>query len=217
MLVAPGKLALFTAAALALIVTPGPAVLYIVARSVSQGRRAGYLSALGVGAGNALHAAACAAGLAAVLASSELAFAAVKWLGAGYLVLLGVSKLLGRGAGGLAAGAGAAPPAAGRAVFAQGLAVAVLNPKTALFFIAFLPQFVDPARGEAWAQLLLLGGTFVGLAILSDCAYASVAGSVGRWLRRRPAFASGERWVGGAVYVALGVLAALAQRARAAA
>ncbi|HET9596285.1 MAG TPA: LysE family translocator, partial [Anaeromyxobacteraceae bacterium] len=199
MLVAPAKLALFTAAALALIVTPGPAVLYIVTRSVSQGRRAGFLSALGVGLGNAVHAAACAGGLAAVLASSELAFAAVKWLGAGYLVVLGISKLAGRGGAGLSQDAAAAPRAADRAVFGQGLAVAVLNPKTALFFIAFLPQFVDPSRGAAWAQLLFLGGLFVVLAIASDCGYAALAGSVGAWLRRHPAFASGERWVGGSV------------------
>jgi len=215
MLVAPGKLALFTAAALALIVTPGPAVLYVVTRSVSQGRRAGLLSALGVGVGNALHAAACAAGLAAVLASSELAFGAVKWLGAGYLVLLGISKLVARGGAGLAQDPAAAPRAADRAVFGQGLAVAVLNPKTALFFIAFLPQFVDPARGAAWAQLLFLGGLFVGLAILSDCCYALLAGGVGAWLRRHPAFASGERYVSATVYLALGALAALARRARA--
>ncbi len=216
MLVAPGKLALFTAAALALIVTPGPAVLYIVTRSVSQGRRAGFLSALGVGLGNAVHAAACAGGLAAVLASSELAFAAVKWLGAAYLVVLGISKLTGRGGAGLSQDTAAAPRAADRAVFGQGLAVAVLNPKTALFFIAFLPQFVDPSRGAAWAQLLFLGGLFVVLAIASDCGYAALAGSVGAWLRRHPAFASGERWVGGTVYLALGMLAALARRARAA-
>jgi len=216
MLVAPGKLALFTAAALALIVTPGPAVLYIVTRSLSQGRRAGFLSALGVGLGNGLHAAACAGGLAAVLASSELAFGAVKWLGAGYLVLLGIGKLLGRAGPGLGEAGGAGAPAADRAVFGQGLAVAVLNPKTALFFIAFLPQFVDPARGTAWAQLLFLGGLFVVLAIASDCGYAALAGSAGRWLRRHPGFARSERWVGGGVYLALGALAALARRARAA-
>ncbi len=217
MLVAPGKLALFAAAAVALIVTPGPAVLYVVTRSLSLGRGAGFLSALGVGGGNAVHAAACAGGLAAVLASSELAFGAVKWLGAGYLVVLGLAKLAGRGGPGLADEGDGRAPAADRQVFGQGLAVAVLNPKTALFFIAFLPQFVDPSRGAAWAQLLFLGGLFVGLAIVSDCVYALLAGSAGRWLRRHPGFVSGERFVGGAVYLALGALAALAQRARAAA
>jgi threonine/homoserine/homoserine lactone efflux protein len=161
--------------------------------------------------GNSVHAVGAALGLAALLASSALAFSVVKYLGAAYLVYLGVRKLLtkdGKEAGG-ATGARDAPPAALRAVFAQGVVVAVLNPKTALFFLAFLPQFVDPARGSPTAQILVLGGLFVGLAILSDSAYALLAGSMGRWLWGHPRFVRGERYVSGTVYIGLGAIAAL--------
>ena len=176
-------------------------------RSLSQGRRAGLVSVLGIGAGNAVHAAGGVLGLAALLASSPLAFAIVRYLGAGYLVVLGLRRLV--------AGEATVVPegetrAAGlRLVFVHAVAVAVLNPKTALFFLAFLPQFVDPARGAPWAQMMLLGGTFVGLAIVSDSAYALLAGSIGAWLKRHPAAIGRERYVTGAVYVALGVGAAL--------
>jgi len=208
-IVDPGKLALFLAATAALILTPGPAVLYIVARSLSQGRQAGLVSVLGIGAGNAVHAAAGVLGLAALLASSPLAFGAVKYLGAAYLVFLGVAKLLSPREAGTRAdgpGQGAAAP---RDVFRQGLVVALLNPKTALFFLAFLPQFVDPSRGAPWLQMLLFGGLFVGLAGVSDGGYALLAGSVGGWLRRHPAFAGRERFLSAGVYIGLGALAAL--------
>ncbi len=204
----PAKLALFLTATAVLLVTPGPAVLYIVARSMSQGPRAGLASVLGVEIGNSVHAAGAALGLAALLASSALAFSVVKYLGAAYLVALGIRKLLAKEAGG-ATRTREAPPRALRAVFAQGVVVAVLNPKTALFFLAFLPQFVDPARGSATAQVLVLGGLFVGLAVLSDSAYALLAGSLGRWLWGHPRFVRGERYVSGTVYIGLGALAAL--------
>jgi threonine/homoserine/homoserine lactone efflux protein len=204
----PAKLALFLTASVALLLTPGPAVLYIVARSASQGRRAGLVSVLGIEAGNAVHVAGGVLGLAALLAASPLAFAAVKVLGAAYLVVLGLGKLRRPGP----------PPAPGEArrdrlpaVFAHGVAVAALNPKTALFFLAFLPQFVDPSRGAPWAQMLFLGGTFVGMALVSDSGFALLAGGIGAWLRRHPGVAGRERYVSGAVYIGLGVLAALAR------
>jgi threonine/homoserine/homoserine lactone efflux protein len=206
----PARLPVFLAATLALTLTPGPAVLFIVARSMGQGRRAGFLSVLGIGLGNAVLAAATALGLAALLASSPLAFAVVRWLGAGYLVLLGARKLLDRSAPGLAAHA--TPGVPGRTVLGQAFLVAILNPKTALFFLAFLPQFTDPARGALAAQVLLLGGIFVGVAILTDCAYVLLAGGIGVWLRRHPSFSRGERYASGLVYVGLGFLAALAAR-----
>ncbi|HSN90462.1 MAG TPA: LysE family translocator [Anaeromyxobacteraceae bacterium] len=209
MIVDPGRLALFLAASAALILVPGPAVLFIVARSLSQGRRAGLVSVLGIGSGNAVHAAAGVLGLAALLASSPLAFAAVRYAGAAYLVFLGVASLV-RGAEKEGEGrAGEAPPEAPGSVFRQAFVVAVLNPKTALFFLAFLPQFVDPARGAAWMQMLLLGGLFLGLAVASDSAYALLAGTVGGWLRRHPAVAGRRRYLSAAVYVGLGALAAL--------
>ncbi len=208
----PAKLALFLTATLVLLVTPGPAVLYIVARSMSQGPRAGLASVLGVEVGNGVHAVGAALGLAALLASSALAFSVVKYLGAAYLIYLGVKKLLAREAAketGGGTGRRHAPPAALRAIFAQGVVVAVLNPKTALFFLAFLPQFVDPARGSPTAQILVLGGLFVGLALLSDSAYALLAGTMGRWLWGHPRFVRGERYVSGSVYIGLGAIAAL--------
>jgi threonine/homoserine/homoserine lactone efflux protein len=205
----PAKLPLFVAASLALTLTPGPAVLFIVARSVGQGRRAGLLSVAGIGLGNSVHAVATALGLAAVLASSPLGFALVKWLGAAYLVYLGMRKLLERGdAAGVAGTAEAAP---GRHVLGQAFVVAVLNPKTALFFLAFLPQFADVAHGPLAAQLLVLGAIFIATAVTTDCAYALLAGGIGSFLRRHPGFAAGERRVSALVYVGLGVLAALAR------
>ncbi len=204
----PSRLALFLAATVALLVTPGPAVLYIVARSASQGRRAGLVSVLGIELGNSVHVAGGVLGLAALLAASPVAFSAVKYLGAAYLVVLGLRKILRPEA---AAAPGEASRDGLRVVFLHGVAIAVLNPKTALFFLAFLPQFVDPARGAAWAQMLFLGGTFIGLALVSDSAYALLAGSVGAWLRRHPGVAGRERFVSGAVYIGLGALAALAR------
>jgi threonine/homoserine/homoserine lactone efflux protein len=202
----PARLALFLGATLALTLTPGPAVLFIVARSMGQGRRTGLLSVLGIGLGNAVHASVTALGLAAVLASSPMAFAAVKYLGAGYLLFLGARRLLARGEGAVAT----PPPSEERAVLRQAFLVAVLNPKTALFFLAFLPQFADPSRGALGAQILVLGAIFIAVAIVTDCAYALLAGGIGAWLRRHPAFGRGERHVSGIVYIGLGVLAALA-------
>lgn len=203
----PARLAVFVGAAAVLLLTPGPAVLYITARSLSQGVRAGLVSVLAVESGNAVHALAAALGLAAVLASSALAFSAVKLVGAAYLGWLGLRKLLGRQAGDAPAAREAAPRAL-RAVYLEGVVVAVLNPKTALFFLAFLPQFVDPRRGGVAVQMLLLGALFVALALVTDGAYALLAGTAGRWLRGRPRLVRGERYVSGAVYLGLGAAAA---------
>jgi threonine/homoserine/homoserine lactone efflux protein len=198
----------FLGAALVLIVTPGPAVLYITARSTTQGLRAGLASVVAVGTGNTVHALGAALGLAAVLASSALAFSVVKYLGAAYLILLGVRKLTSRPAS--AAETDRQPPQASlRAVYVQGVVVSVLNPKTALFFLAFLPQFVTPARGHVTAQMLPLGGAFVLMAVMSDGAYALLAGTAGRWLWRHPRFVRGERYVSGTVYIGLGAFTAL--------
>lgn len=202
------KLALFVAASLALTLTPGPAVLFIVARSISQGRRAGFLSVLGVGLGNTVHAGAAALGLAALLASSPVAFEVVRWLGAAYLVLLGLRRMLDRGAAGIADAQAAGAPA-GAGVLRSAVLVAVLNPKTALFFIAFLPQFADAARGGVPGQILFLGVLFVAIAVTTDSAYVLLADGIGAWLRRRPAFARGERWVSGAVYMGLGAVSVI--------
>jgi threonine/homoserine/homoserine lactone efflux protein len=206
------RLALFLAATLALTLTPGPAVLFLVTRTVGQGRRAGVLSLLGVGLGNCVHAVATALGLAALLASAPLAFTAVKLAGAAYLVWMGLKRLLDRSAPGLAGAQDPGAAAGPGGVFRQAFLVAVLNPKTALFFLAFLPQFAAPALGRLPLQLLLLGAVFVVTAMVTDAGYVLLADGLGRFLRRHPGFAAGERWVSGAIYAGLGVLAALAQR-----
>jgi len=207
----PASLGMFAAAAVLLLVTPGPAVLYIVARSIHEGRRAGLVSVLGVHAGTLVHIAAAAAGLSALLTASAAAFAAVKYLGAAYLVYLGVRRLLDRPK----AVATHVPAARSlRRAFLDGVVINVLNPKTALFFLAFLPQFVDPGRGQVGAQILGLGLLFVALGLLSDGLYALGAGTAAEWLRARPSFVARERWVSGGMYIGLGVVAALSSSHR---
>src|SRR5215212_3825901 len=199
---------LFVAAALVLLIVPGPSVLYIVARSVEGGRTAGLVSVLGVPTGTMVHIAFATLGLSAILASSAVAFSVVKWLGAAYLVWLGLRRIFGRDEG---EGDVSVEPARLSRVFSQGVVVNTLNPKTALFFLAFLPQFVDPARGPAWAQILLLGATFVILALCSDGIYALLSGTAGGWLQRRmkgASFRRGQRFVSGSILIGLGAVAA---------
>ena len=201
-------LLLFSVAALALIVVPGPAVLYIVANAIDGGRRAGVVSALGVASGGLVHIAAAAVGLSSLLLSSATAFEAVKLAGAAYLVFLGVRRLLTRVT---AEETVARAPRSPGAVYRRGALVNVLNPKTALFFFAFLPQFVDPGRGAAWLQIAILGSLFVVLALASDVLYGLAAGTAAAHLRGR-AFAAVQRWVSGSVLVVLGVAAARTDR-----
>jgi threonine/homoserine/homoserine lactone efflux protein len=202
----PSSFVLFVAAALVLLLTPGPAVLYIVTRSLEQGRRAGLVSVLGVHAGTLVHVAAAAAGLSAVLAASATAFAAVKYLGATYLIYLGVRQLLSRAA--TSADVAVAPRPLRRA-FLDGLVVNVLNPKTALFFLAFLPQFVTISRGAVPVQIVGLGIVFVALGLLTDGLYALTAGAAARWLRARRGRALTRRWIPGTMYIGLGLATAL--------
>jgi threonine/homoserine/homoserine lactone efflux protein len=204
-------LVLFVVAALVLLLTPGPAVLYIVARGVHQGRTAGVVSALAVGLGNLVHALAATLGLSALLLSSALAFAVVKYLGAAYLIFIGVRTLLARGDH---TAIDAPKPRALRRIFGQGFVVAVLNPKTALFFFAFLPQFVDPARGAVPLQFLLFGSLFAALGVCSDSAYGLLAGTLSRWLRRSAASLRRGRYVTGTGYIGRGLTAAVAEPQR---
>ena len=199
---------IFTAAALALLAIPGPSVLYIVTQSVINGRRGGLVGMLGVQAGGVVHVIAASLGLSAIIASSATAFSVVKYCGAAYLVWLGISRFR---AGDSIGDIGAGPQARslGR-VFRQGFVVNLLNPKTALFFLAVLPQFVDPSAGQAWLQSLVLGGIFIALAIVSDGAWALAAGWVSARLRSRAARRA-ERYATSGVLVSLGVIAALAE------
>jgi threonine/homoserine/homoserine lactone efflux protein len=201
--------ALFVVASLALTIVPGPAVLYIVARSVEGGRPAGLVSVLGIGVGGLVHVVFAAVGLSAILVSSAAAFTVVKWLGAAYLVYLGLQRILARDEESAAVRVEREPLSR---VFSQGVVVNVLNPKTALFFLAFLPQFVDPSRGVVPAQIALLGITFVVLALCTDGLYALLSGSAADWLRRRnenPRIRRGQRYVSGGVYIALGAATAV--------
>ena len=204
-------LALFAVAAVTLLLIPGPAVLYIVTRSVDQGRAAGLASVCGVHVGTLLHVTAAALGLSALLVSSATAYDTVRWLGAAYLVWLGVRRLLARDEDvpETVAGPDARRVGLGR-IFAQGVVVNVLNPKTALFFFAFLPQFVDTSRGSVPFQVVVFGFAFVLLGLLSDGAYAMLASTGAGWLRRRPGVAKASRLVSGGVLISLGVTTALA-------
>jgi threonine/homoserine/homoserine lactone efflux protein len=204
-MIPPEKLALFVASSLALLVVPGPAVLYIVTRSLSQGRAAGLVSMLGVNSGALLHTVAAALGLSAILVSSALAFSVVKYAGAAYLIYLGIRQFFTKGA---LENIELKQDSLSR-IFTQGIVVSVLNPKLALFFFAFLPQFVDPTRGNVALQMLGLGLLFVALAACSDGLYAMLSSSLGRWLQKNPRFASRQKYVTGSVYVGLGVTAAL--------
>ena len=205
----PGTLLLFAAAAMALIVVPGPAVLYIVAQSIDRGRLAGVVSALGVAVGGLVHVTAAAVGLSSLLVSSATAFNVVKYAGAAYLIGLGLWTLLRK------------PESRSVEIprerklsrrFWQGVVVNILNPKTALFFFAFLPQFVDPEAGSAAVQIGVLGLVFVTLAVASDSVWAFAAGTASERLRGNRRFLAVQRYVSGSVFCGLGALTAVAKR-----
>lgn len=197
----------FSIAAIVLFIVPGPAVLYIITRSLVGGRTAGLVSVAGIHAGSLVHIAAAIAGLSALLATSAAAFRAVKWAGAAYLVWLGVQAFRNRATANTEVAS--APPAPLGRVFRQGFVVNALNPKTAVFFLAFVPQFVDPSRGTA-AQILLLSGLFIVLGVISDSMYAAVFGSVGRRLTHARWWRAGRWAVPGTMYLGLGLFAAFA-------
>lgn len=200
------QLYFFVLAALALLLVPGPAVLYITARSANQGRMAGLISVLAIETANLIQAVAAALGLSAILLSSALAFDVVKYLGAAYLIYLGIRKLM--------ASDGQLEKEQFKReslwrVYWQGFAVNILNPKTALFFFAFLPQFVDPAAGNTTSQTLLLGSIFVGLALITDSLYALAASSLAKKLAENRHFIKGQQYFTGFVYIGLGITTAL--------
>jgi len=194
-------------AALALLLIPGPAVLYITTRSATQGRLAGFVSVLAIETANFIQAAAAALGLSAILLSSALAFDVVKYLGAAYLIYLGIRKLL---ASENTLEMEEIKRESLSRIYWQGFAINILNPKTALFFLAFLPQFVDPAKGNVTAQTLLLGAIFVGMAIITDSLYALLASSLAEKLNGNTKFQKGQRYFASLIYIGLGVATALA-------
>jgi threonine/homoserine/homoserine lactone efflux protein len=202
----PSSLAMPFLATLALVIVPGPAVLYIITRSVDQGRTAGLTSAAGIATGGLVHVFAAALGLSALLASSAFAFTAVKYVGAAYLIGIGLRTILTKPTLDAAV---TRTPRPMLDLFRQGVVVQALNPKVALFFLAFLPQFIEPSRGSVLGQTLLLGAMFIMVGMCTDSLYALIAGTAGDWLRRQPAFASVQRYVAGLVFIGLGITTAL--------
>jgi threonine/homoserine/homoserine lactone efflux protein len=206
------RLGLFVSVAILLLLTPGPAVLYIVTRSVEQGRVAGLVSMLGICTGTLVHVIAATLGLSALLVSSAFAFTIVKYAGALYLMVLGIQTLIRR-----------APPSIDdvtiaradlRRAYTQGVIVNVLNPHTALFFFGFLPQFINPSSGHVPAQMLILGLLFVGLSATTDSGWAFAAGTAGDWIKRNPRFTHRQRYVTGGVLIGLGAATAFAGTGR---
>jgi threonine/homoserine/homoserine lactone efflux protein len=200
------QVTIFAGASLALLLMPGPAVLYILARSVNQGRPAGLASVLGIETANFCHALAAALGLSAILLSSALAFNVVKYLGAFYLIYLGIRKLAARQEDNSQE---IIYTQSLWHIYSQGVIVNLLNPKVALFFFAFLPQFVNVGRGNATGQILALGALFVGMAIITDSCYALLGSSIAQRLKGNLRFLKGQRYFSGLVYLGLGISTAL--------
>jgi threonine/homoserine/homoserine lactone efflux protein len=193
---------------LVLLLIPGPAVLYIVGRSVEQGRFAGFVSDLGIHTATLVHVVAAVLGLSAILASSALAFSVVKYAGAAYLVWLGLKKIFGRIE---ASSVNVTLRSHGYAhFFREGFIVNLLNPKTALFFVAFLPQFVEVSRGHVAMQIAFLGLLFTLLGLVTDGCYALAAGTAGNWLKRSRSYLMFERYVSCVLFIGLGLTAAFA-------
>ena len=198
----------FGIASLALLVIPGPAVIYILNRSVADGRNTALGGVAGLEIGNFVHVVAATLGLSAIIAASATAFATVKWAGALYLIFVGVRTLI----------ATPTPPdarstsATARKAFTQGIVVNTLNPKVALFFLSFLPQFIDPNRGSPALQSFVLGSVFVILGCCSDAAYAITASALRDRLLAGSTLPFVQRYVAGSVFVALGLIASTARR-----
>jgi threonine/homoserine/homoserine lactone efflux protein len=196
----------FVAAALVVLLIPGPGVLYVLARSLSQGQRAGLVSAVGLSAGAFVHVIAATVGLSALLFASAAAFGVVKALGAAYLIYLGIRAVMSRHAN---VDVEIPAPRSLRRLFTDGVIVSVLNPKIAVFFLAFLPHFADPLRGPVSVQIFVLGLLYCVLALCTDGAYAVLAGRLRRLMRGPMARGPLPQYASGVVYIGLGVSTAL--------
>jgi threonine/homoserine/homoserine lactone efflux protein len=197
----------YLAASVAIIVAPGPAQALVLARSISEGRKAGVMTGLGLNVGTIVHAIAAAIGLSAILLTSAVAFATVKYVGAAYLVYLGIKALTKKRHTTLATRSGGN----WRQAFTKAVITGILNPKVALFFLAFLPQFIDPQRGSVFLQFLTLGLILAVMDILYESALAVVASTFGGWFMRSTKFAMWREKVSGAVLLGLGVRLALSE------
>ena len=202
------SLAAFGIASLALLVIPGPAVLYIINRSVADGRNVALAAVAGLEIGNFMHVIAATVGLSAVIATSAAAFSVVKWIGAGYLIYIGIRTLATKPQ----AVNQLNDPMSRRRAFTQGIVVNTFNPKVALFFLSFLPQFIDADRGSAALQSLVLGSTFVVLGCISDSLFAILASALRGTLLRGKSLPFVQRYVAGSVFIALGAIASTTRR-----
>ncbi len=208
-MIEPAKFALFITVSWALIIAPGPDMLYVITRGMTHGRRAGMLSALGVICGILVHTIAAALGLTLIFQTSALAFLVVKYLGAAYLIYLGIKSWRERNVFTLQA---SSPTVSSRQLFWQGVLSNVLNPKIAIFFLAFLPQFVDKSSDQVTLQLVTLGLTFACLGLLFLIIVGYSSGTIGSWITRRPHVARFLGRLSGGILVALGVRLALTER-----
>jgi threonine/homoserine/homoserine lactone efflux protein len=208
------KLLAFLTAAVLLAIAPGPGMLYVLARSLAGGKREGVLSALGTFGGGMVHVLAAAAGVSVILAKSAMAFAAVKYLGAAYLCFLGIRMILDARRDGQQTTSELLTQATVRRrdPFWQGVTTEVLNPKTALFFLSFIPQFVNRESGHVFAQFLLLGSVSVGLNTAADLVVTALAGPLGQLIRSSATFRRRQRTATGVIMIGLGTYLATSEK-----
>ncbi len=208
-MVDPALLAGFVAIVLGFVFIPGPATLLTMARSAGSGTRVGVATALGIAAGDVVHTVLAVVGISAIIAASAVLFQIIKYAGAAYLIFLGVRAILD---GGSVVTPGKVMAIGEATAFRQAVIAEILNPKTALFFLAFLPQFVRPENGAVWLQLVVLGVVFVLLGLLSTMAFAVGAGGIGAFLRRHPLVVTWQSRIVGGVFCALGLRLAFQER-----
>ena len=205
------SLALYAVACVMLAITPGPNLMYLISRTLCQGRTAGIISLAGTTSGLLFYALAAAFGLTAVFVAVPVLFDVVRWAGAGYLLWLAGDAVRPRGSGGLFARRDL-PPVAPVVLFRTGMLTSILNPKVALFYLALFPQFVDPARGSVLLQSLVLAVVQIVIAATGDLLFVLAAARVARWLAERPAWVTAQRWVLGGVFGAIAVKLAFDSR-----
>lgn len=201
---------LFTTAAIVITLCPGPSMLYVMSRSIAQGRTAGCFSALGLSTGLFLHTLAASMGLSFIFLYSPLIYLIVKYLGALYLLYLGLQMLLSRNYI-LDPENGGTKTAKSR-IYGQGIVTEILNPKTALFYLSFLPQFVDPSRGHPGLQMFVFGCILLLTALSMDLFIAVTGGTMSGWFRRNPAIKKGQQWLAGTVLIGLGIRLAISRQ-----
>ncbi len=203
-------LMIFSAAAIAITLVPGPSMLYVASRSIVHGRTAGIWSAFGLATGLLIHTVSASLGLSAVFIHFPLAFLIVKYLGAIYLIYLGIQMLITKKS--ISQTPTTSPPLSSLRIYGQGIVTEVLNPKTALFFLSFLPQFIDPLQGTSAIQMMTLGFILVFTALVADLLIAITGGTLSKSVLARPLLQKVQNWIAGTVLIALGFRLAISDR-----